>query len=84
MKKSTDKTDSFPAVLRGEPQAPELKCTVVLETKLRPGRTGNAISTCLRIDSAGVTPPDGDYRLNVRGRIFKVQRRDGEWPILNL
>ena len=38
----------------------------------------------LTIDSAGQLLPDGMYRLDVRGRIFKVRRDGGKWPTLQL
>jgi hypothetical protein len=84
MKKSSDKTDFFPGILRGDGDAAQYKCTVALVTKLTRGPSANAVSTSLRIDSAGQSPPDGNYRLDVRGRIFKVRREGGKWPILQL
>lgn len=84
MKKGTDKTDTFPAVLRGNGEPGECKCTVALVTKLTPRGLGNAVSTSLRIESAEQSPPDGNYRLNVRGRIFNVRREGGQWPVLAL
>jgi hypothetical protein len=57
---------------------------VALVKKLTRGQSANAVSTSLRIDSAGQSPPDGNYRLDVRGRIFKVRREGGKWPILQL
>jgi hypothetical protein len=62
----------------------ECKCTVALVTKLSPGRSANAVSTSLRIDSAEQSPPDGMYRLDVRGRTFKVRREGGKWPLVRL
>ena len=84
MKKGTDKTDTFPGVLRGKGEMTECKCTVALVTKLIPGKAGNAVSTSLRIDSGEQSPPDGNYRLDVRGRIFNIRRVGGEWPVLAL
>jgi hypothetical protein len=84
MKKGTDKTDSFPGILREDGGAVELKCTVALVTKVTPGRSANAVFTSLRIDSAEQSPPDGIYRLNVRGRVFRVRREGGKWPLLRL
>jgi hypothetical protein len=84
MKKGTDKTDFFPGILRGDRDVVECKCTVALVTKLTPGIASNAISTSISIDSADQSPPDGTYRLDVRGRIFKVRREGGRWPILQL
>lgn len=84
MKKGTDRTDRFPGVLRGSGEMAECKCTVALVTKLTPGRTGNAVATSLRIDSTEKAPPDGNYRLNVRGRIFNVRCEGGRWPLLAL
>lgn len=84
MKKGTDKTDTLPGVLRGDGDMVECKCTVSLLTKLTPKSSVNAVSTSLRIDTAEQSPPDGNYRLNVRGRIFKVRREGGQWPILTL
>jgi len=62
----------------------ECRCTVALITKLTPGRLGNAVATSLRIDSTETSPPDGNYRLDVRGRIFNVRREGGRWPLLVL
>jgi hypothetical protein len=84
MKKGTDKTDVFPGILRGDGNAIQYKCTVALMTRLTPGTSANAVLSCLRIDSAEQSPPDGMYRLDVRGRIFKVRREGGKWPILQL
>ncbi len=76
-----DKTDFLPGVLRGE--GFECKCTVALVTKLT-RKTGVDVRTNLRITSAEQTPPDGTYQLDVNGRIFKVRRQGGKWPILPL
>ncbi len=84
MKKGTDKTDVFPGILRGDGNVVQCKCTVALVTKLTPGTSANAVLTSLRIESAEQSPPDGIYRLDVRGRIFKVRREGGKWPILRL
>jgi len=84
MKKGTDKTDLFPGILRGDGDLVQCKCTVAIVTKLTPGTSANAVLTSLRIDSAEQSPPDGIYRLDVRGRIFKVLREGGKWPILKL
>ena len=84
MKKGTDKTDRLPGVLRGDKGTVECKCTVALETSLTPKSSANAVLTSLRIDSAEQSPPDGNYRLDVRGRIFKVRREGGQWPVLTL
>jgi hypothetical protein len=84
MKKSTDKTDLFPGVLRGDGDVVQCKCMVALVTRLSPGKSANAVRTSLRIDSAEQSPPDGIYRLDVRGRVFKVRRTGGKWPILQL
>lgn len=84
MKKRSDKTDKLPGVLRGDDGAVECKCTVALETCVNPKSSANSVSTLLRIDSAEQSPPDGNYRLNVRGRIFKIRREGGEWPVLTL
>jgi hypothetical protein len=84
MKKGTDKTDLFPGILRGDGDLIQCKCTVALVTRLTPGTSANAVLTSLRIDSAEQSPPDGIYRLDVRGRIFKVRREGGKWPILRL
>ena len=84
MKKGTDKTDLFPGILRGDGNAVQCKCTVSLVTRLTPGTSANAVSTCLRIDSAENSPPDGLYRLDVRGRTFKIRREGGKWPILKI
>ena len=84
MKKGTDKTDLFPGILRRDGDAIQCKCTVAIVTKVTPGTSANAVLTSLRIDSADQSPPDGIYRLDVRGRIFKVRREGGKWPILRL
>ena len=84
MKKGTAKTDFFSGILRGHRDVVECKCTVALVTKLTPGTAANAISTSISIDSADQSPPDGIYRLDVRGRIFTVRREGGRWPILQL
>ncbi len=84
MKKGADKTDLFPGILRGEGNVVQYKCTVALETRLTAGASANAVLTFLRIDSAEPSPPDGMYRLDVRGRIFKLRREGGKWPILQL
>jgi hypothetical protein len=84
MKKSTDKIDLFPGILRGEGDVVQCKCTVTLVTKLAPGASANSVLTSLRIDSADQSPPDGIYRLDVRGRIFKIRREGGKWPIVKL
>lgn len=84
MKKGTDTTDVISGVLRREGDAVQYKCTVALVTKLTRGTSANGVLTSLRIDSADQSPPDGIYRLDVRGRIFKVRREGGKWPILRL
>ncbi len=84
MTKSTDKTDFFTGTLRGDRDKVQYKCTVALVTKLTPGTSGHAVASSLKIDSAGQSLPDGMYRLDVRGRIFKVRREGGKWPILRL
>ena len=84
MKKVADKIDLFPGVLRGDGDVVQCKCTVALVTKLTPGTSANAVLTSLRIDSADQSPPDGIYRLNVRGRVFKIRREGGKWPIVRL
>jgi hypothetical protein len=82
MTKGTNKTDVFPGFLQGD--AVQCKCTVSLVTRLTRGKSAHAVFTSLRIDSADQSPPDGIYRLDVRGRIFKVRREGGKWPILHL
>jgi hypothetical protein len=84
MKKGTERTDSFPGILRGNGGVVECKCTVALVTRLTPGTSANAVLTSLRIDSAEQSPPDGIYHLDVRGRTFKVRREGGKWPILRI
>jgi len=84
MNKAIGKTDLFPGILWGDGDGIKRKCTVAIVTRLTPGKSGNSIVTNLRIDSADVSPPDGMYRLNVRGRIFKLRREGGEWPMLQL
>jgi hypothetical protein len=84
MAKGINRTDTIPAILRADGGTAECKCTVALVTKLTPGTSSNAVATCLCIDSAEQSPPDGNYRLDVRGRIFKVRREGGQWPVVNL
>ena len=84
MKRGTDKTDLFPGILQGDGHVLECKCTVVMVTKLLAGSSSNAVSTTLHIDSTERATPDGNYRLNVRGRIFKLCRVGGQWPLLSL
>ena len=84
MKKGTDKTDVFPGILRGDGNVVECKCMVAMVTRLAPGTAANAVKTHLKIDSAEQSPPDGMYRLVVRGRTFKVRREGGKWPLLQL
>lgn len=84
MKKGSDATDRFPGTLQGDGDKVQYKCTVSLATKLTRGMSANAVASSLTIDSAGQSLPDGMYRLNVRGRIFKVRREGGKWPILRL
>jgi hypothetical protein len=82
MVKTKEKTDMLPGVLRAK--AFKCNCTVSLVTKLTPGASGNAVWTSLHIASAEKTPPDGTYKLDVLGRIFKVRRESGQWPTLSL
>jgi hypothetical protein len=84
MKKRADKTDLFPGILHADGDKAQYKCTVALATKLTRGSAANAVFSSLTIDSAGQLLPDGTYRLDVRGRIFKVRREGGKWPILQL
>ena len=85
MKKSTDRTDSFLGILHGlgRGNLVQCKCIVTFVTRLTPGLSANAVATSLCIDSEQ-SPPDGNYRLNVRGRFFKVRREGGQWPLLTL
>jgi hypothetical protein len=82
--KKADKTDLIAGILRGDGDAVECKCTVALVTTLTPGRSSNGVLTCLRIESTEQSTPDGIYRLNVRGRIFKIRREGGKWPLLQI
>lgn len=82
MAKTKEKTDILPGVLRAK--AFQCNCTVSLVTKLTPGKSGNAVWTSLTIASAEKTPPDGTYKLDVLGRVFKVRRESGVWPTLSL
>ncbi len=84
MNKGSDKIDVFPGILRGDGDKVQYKCTVALATKVSRGMAANAVYSSLTIDSAGQLLPDGLYRLDVRGRIFKVRRVGGKWPILQL
>lgn len=83
MKKILDKTDTMSGVLRGDGKM-ECRCRVALVTRLTAGVSSSAVTTCLRIDWAEHSPPDGNYRLDVRGRIFKVRREGGQWPMVSL
>jgi hypothetical protein len=83
MKKGADTTDRFPGILHGNDKV-QYKCTVALATRLTRGASAHAVSSSLTIDSAGQLVPDGMYRLDVRGRIFKVRREGGKWPSLRL
>ena len=86
MKRGHDKTDLIPGILQadGDKSKVQFKCTVALATKLSRGASAHAVSTSLTIDSAHQLLPDGIYRLDVRGRIFKVRREGGKWPIVKL
>jgi len=86
MKKGTDKTDFFPGIIRGDGRGNvvEFKCTVTLVTRLTRGTSANAVTTSLRIDSAELSPPDGNYHLKIRGRTFKIRREGGQWQVLTL
>ena len=84
MRKGPDKTDVLPGVLRADGDKAQYKCTVAMVTKLSRGASANAVHTSLTINSADQSPPDGMYRLDVRGRIFKIRRVGGKWPILQL
>ena len=84
MKKGTDTKDVIAATLQADGDAMRHKCTVSLVTKLTRGATANGVSTSLRIDSGSPSLPDGNYRLDVRGRIFKVRREGGKWPLLHI
>jgi len=86
MKKGTDKTDLFPGIIRGDGRGNvvEFKCSVTLATRLIRGTSANAVTTSLRIDWAEQSPPDGNYHLKTRGRIFKIRREGGQWQVLTL
>ena len=86
MKKGIHKTDLLPGILHGDGHgnAVECKCTVTLVTRLTPGTSANVLTTSLRIDSAEQLPPDGNCCFDIRGRIFKVRREGGQWPVLTL
>ena len=86
MKKGTDKTDFLRGILQRDERGNvvESRCTVTLVTRLTSGTSANAVTTSLRINSAEQSPPDGNYRLNIRGRIFNLRREAGQWPILTL
>jgi hypothetical protein len=81
-KEAREKTNLLPGVLRGE--AFECKCTVALVTKLTLDSPSVAVWTKIRIASAEKNPPNGQYLLDVHGRVFKIQREDGKWPTLTL
>ena len=81
-KKEKHTTDTLRGVLRGK--AFESECVVALVTKLNHETPSVAVWTSLRITSASQTPPDGNYRLEVHGRTFDVQRIGGKWPTLKL
>ncbi len=75
-------TDHLPGVLRG--RAFESDCTVALVTRLNHEKPAVSVWTSLRITAASQTPPDGNYRLEVHGRVFSVKRVGGKWSTLNL
>jgi hypothetical protein len=77
-----EKTNILAGVLRGD--AFECKCTVALVTHLAQKSPSVSVSTSLRITSAEKAPPDGTYRLDVHGRVFKVDRENGKWATLDL
>jgi hypothetical protein len=81
MKKSRDKTDFLPGVLRA--RGFECNCTVALVTRLTPG-TNVDVRTSLRITATEQSPPDGAYNLDVLGRVFEVERVDSKWSSLPL
>lgn len=81
-KKERLTTDHLRGVLRGN--AYESDCTVALVTKLTHDKPSVAVWTSLRITAAAETPPDGQYRLEVHGRMFDVTRVGGKWPTLHL
>ena len=84
MRKGPDKTDVLPGVLRADGDKAQYKCTVAMATKLTRGSASNAVHTSLTINSSGLVLADGMYHLDVRGRIFKVQRVGGRWPVLQI
>jgi hypothetical protein len=79
---SRQKTNVLAGVLRGD--SFECKCTVALETRLTQSSPSVGVWTSIRITSAEKTPPDGTYRLDVHGRVFKIDRAGGKWETLIL
>ena len=81
-KDSREKTDFLRGVLRGHEF--ESKCTVALVTRLTQKSPSVGVWTSIRIDSVEKAAPDGTYRLDVHGRIFKIDCADGKWATLSL
>ena len=81
-KKEQHTTDHLRGILRGNEF--ESDCTVALVTKLNHEKPTVAVWTSLRITAASQMPPDGTYRLEVHGRVFKVKLVGGQWPTLDL
>ena len=82
MKKSRDKTDFLPGVLRA--RGFECNCTVALVTRLTPG-TNVDVRTSLPDNSRQEqSPPDGAYNLDVLGRVLEEERVDSKWSSLPL
>jgi hypothetical protein len=77
-----DKTDFLSGVLRGD--AFQCRCKVALVTNLVPAPPGMSTRTSIQIASAEQTPPDGNYNLDIHGRVFKLRRQGGQWPTLTL
>lgn len=81
-KDSREKSDLLQGILRGEEF--ECKCTVALVTRLTQTSPSVGVWTSIRINSAEKTAPDGTYRLEVKGRVFTIDRADGKWATLKL
>jgi len=81
-KDSRQKTDVLQGVLRGD--GFECKCTAALVTRLTQTSPSVGVWTSISITSAEKTPPDGNYRLEVKGRVFPIDRADGKWETLKL
>jgi hypothetical protein len=81
-KREQHTTDHLRGIIRGE--SFQSDCTVALITKLNHEKPNVAVWTSLRITAAAEAPPDGNYRLEVHGRLFDVRRVGGQWATIQL